>query len=72
MQFGESVIIFIEGAEMHKQLTPNLKKVNNEDDSIKQLNKTKVLSPILYGVTTVKEQTKNINEESDLEEGIQC
>ncbi|TBT98371.1 hypothetical protein CWI36_2419p0010 [Hamiltosporidium magnivora] len=57
---------------MHKQLTPTLKQVNNQEYSIKQLNKTKVLSPILYGVTTVKEQTKNINEESDLEEGIQC
>ncbi|TBU12699.1 ribosomal RNA methyltransferase [Hamiltosporidium tvaerminnensis] len=47
----------ISRAEMHKQPTPPLKQVDNEEDGVKKEN-TKNIFRILDGITTVKELTK--------------
>ncbi|TBU12319.1 ADP-ribosylation factor [Hamiltosporidium tvaerminnensis] len=59
-----SVII---GAEMHKQPTPPLKEVKNEEDSVKQVNSKNILSLILDDVTRPEEPTIDINDKSDVE-----
>ncbi|TBU20279.1 hypothetical protein CWI38_0097p0020 [Hamiltosporidium tvaerminnensis] len=59
-----SVII---GAEMHKQPTPSLKEVKNEEDSVKQVNSKNILLLILDDVTRPEEPTIDINDKSDVE-----
>ncbi|TBU10176.1 hypothetical protein CWI38_1964p0010 [Hamiltosporidium tvaerminnensis] len=59
-----SVII---GAEMHKQPTPPLKEVKNEEDSVKQVNSKNILPLILDDVTRPEEPTIDINDKSDVE-----
>ncbi|TBU20471.1 hypothetical protein CWI38_0065p0030 [Hamiltosporidium tvaerminnensis] len=55
------------GAEMHKQPTPPLKEVKNEEDSVKQVNSKNILSLILDDVTRPEEPTIDINDKSDVE-----
>ncbi|TBU10160.1 hypothetical protein CWI38_1977p0010, partial [Hamiltosporidium tvaerminnensis] len=59
-----SVII---GAKMHKQPTPPLKEVKNEEDSVKQVNSKNILPLILDDVTRPEEPTIDINDKSDVE-----
>ncbi|KAK1350167.1 hypothetical protein LUQ84_001148 [Hamiltosporidium tvaerminnensis] len=59
-----SVII---GAEMHKQPTPPLKEVKNEEDSVKQVNSKNILPLILDDVTRPEEPKIDINDKSDVE-----
>ncbi|TBU12610.1 hypothetical protein CWI38_0697p0050 [Hamiltosporidium tvaerminnensis] len=59
-----SVII---GAEMHKQPTPPLKEMKNEEDSVKQVNSKNTLPIILDDVTRPKDMTIDINDKSDVE-----
>ncbi|TBU13527.1 hypothetical protein CWI38_0404p0050 [Hamiltosporidium tvaerminnensis] len=57
----------ISGAEMHKQSTPPLKQVDNEEDGVKTENTKNILPLILDGITTAKEPTIYTNEELELE-----
>ncbi|TBU13042.1 hypothetical protein CWI38_0550p0030 [Hamiltosporidium tvaerminnensis] len=59
-----SVII---GAEMHKEPTPPLKEVKNEEDSVKQVNSKNILLLILDDLTRPEEPTIDINDKSDVE-----
>ncbi|TBU11328.1 hypothetical protein CWI38_1263p0010, partial [Hamiltosporidium tvaerminnensis] len=59
-----SVII---GAERHKQPTPPLKEVKNQEDSVKQVNSKNILPLILDDVTRPEEPTIDINDKSDVE-----
>ncbi|TBU00874.1 hypothetical protein CWI39_1551p0010 [Hamiltosporidium magnivora] len=52
---------------MHKQPTPPLKEVKNEEDSVKQVNSKNILPLILDDVTRPEEPTIDINDKSDVE-----
>ncbi|TBU08189.1 hypothetical protein CWI39_0214p0010 [Hamiltosporidium magnivora] len=59
------------GAEMHKQPTPPLKQVDNEEEDLKSENRKHILPLILHGITTEKEPKTNTNEELELDEEIE-
>ncbi|TBU03396.1 hypothetical protein CWI36_0931p0010 [Hamiltosporidium magnivora] len=53
-------------AEMHKQPTPPLKIVDNEEDDLKSENSKHILPLILHSMTTAKEPKTNTNEVLEL------
>ncbi|TBU10428.1 hypothetical protein CWI38_1768p0020, partial [Hamiltosporidium tvaerminnensis] len=63
----EASLSVILGAEIHKQPTPPLKEVKNEEDSVKQVNSKNILPHILDDVTRPEEPTIDINDKSDVE-----
>ncbi|TBT98663.1 hypothetical protein CWI36_2288p0010, partial [Hamiltosporidium magnivora] len=63
----EASLSVIIGAKMHKQPTPPLKEVKNEEDSVKQVNSKNILPLILDDVTRPEEPTIDINDKSDVE-----
>ncbi|TBU08664.1 hypothetical protein CWI36_0110p0020 [Hamiltosporidium magnivora] len=65
-----SLCVILE-AEMHKQPTPLLKQLDNEEVSVKTENKKNIIPLILDGVTTAKEPSINANEELVLKEEIE-
>ncbi|TBU08386.1 hypothetical protein CWI36_0146p0040, partial [Hamiltosporidium magnivora] len=52
---------------MHKQPTPPLKEVKNEEDSVKQVNSKNILPLILDDVTRPEEPMIDMNDKSDVE-----